>query len=39
MAELEINKEAARLKPSDIMDPSIVEKLAREGALDRLKKR
>ena len=39
MAELEINKEAARLTPADIMDPSIVEKLEREGALDRLKKR
>jgi NitT/TauT family transport system substrate-binding protein len=39
MAELELQKEAARLKPPDIMDPSVVEKLAREGALDRLKKR
>jgi hypothetical protein len=39
MAELEINKEAARLKPADIMDSSIVEKLSREGALDQLKKR
>jgi NitT/TauT family transport system substrate-binding protein len=39
MAELELAKEAARLTPSDIMDPSIVEKLGREGALDRLKTR
>ncbi|OLC32836.1 MAG: hypothetical protein AUH81_15505 [Candidatus Rokubacteria bacterium 13_1_40CM_4_69_5] len=39
MAELELQKEAARLTPSDIMDPSLVERLGREGALDRLKKR
>lgn len=39
MAELGLQKEAARLRPADIMDPSLVEKLAREGALDRLKKR
>jgi NitT/TauT family transport system substrate-binding protein len=39
MAELELQKEAARLKATDIMDPSIVEKLAREGALDRIPRR
>jgi NitT/TauT family transport system substrate-binding protein len=39
MAELEITKEASRLKPLDIMDPSIVEKLEKEGFLDALKKR
>ena len=39
MAELEINKEASRLKPLDIMDPSIVEKLEREGVLENLRKR
>jgi hypothetical protein len=39
MAELELQKEAAQLKPTDIMDPSVAEKLAREGALDRLKTR
>jgi NitT/TauT family transport system substrate-binding protein len=39
MAELEINKDAARLKPLDIMDPTILEKLEKEGALDFLKKR
>lgn len=39
MAELELQKDAVRLKASDIMDPSVVEKLARNGALDRLKKR
>ncbi len=39
LAELQINPEAARLKPTDIMDPSIVERLAREGVLDRLPRR
>ena len=39
MAELEIIKEASRLKPSDIMDPSIVEKFERQGVLESLKKR
>jgi NitT/TauT family transport system substrate-binding protein len=37
MAELEIVKEASRLKPLDIMDPSIMEKLDKEGFLDRVK--
>ena len=31
MAELEISKEASRLKPLDIMEPGIVERLEREG--------
>ncbi len=39
MAELDIHKDAGRLTPLDIMDPSIMEKLDREGALDRLRKR
>lgn len=39
MAELEIIKEASRLRPSDIMDPSIVEKFERQGVLESLKKR
>ena len=39
MVELEINKEASRLKPLDIMDTSVVEKLEREGVLEILKKR
>jgi NitT/TauT family transport system substrate-binding protein len=39
MAELEINKEASRLKPQDLMDGSIVEKLEREGVLENLRRR
>jgi len=39
MAELEINKEASRLKPQDLMDSSIVEKLEREGVLENLRRR
>jgi NitT/TauT family transport system substrate-binding protein len=39
MAELEIIKEASRLRPSDIMDPSIVEKFEKQGVLESLKKR
>jgi NitT/TauT family transport system substrate-binding protein len=39
MAALGIVEEAARLKPGDLVDPSIMQRLDQEGLLDRLRPR
>lgn len=39
MVELGLQKDAGRLRPSDLMDPSVLQKADHEGLLGRLKKR